>query len=272
MKRFMMSIVSILLMIILMVPVYADVDKGTLLTVEISSRYTDEMNNVQQAVRVSDRIWDKYLGNSRDDVDYSLMYQVYYLKMKDIISSYEKQGTFGANISEKYYWVVPCYGEGSEVQVVRSEQNLSGWDIRRGTRYCSTIPGNHPDVKFRIDKIYNNILTQYPNADKYSFRFVYDEGTDVHIMYFLSEGQEYLVPYFPSEDMTWIINAKIYPANEYVEIMKTNVAAESSLVDSKAPYERSEKIYLNYVLIGTVAVICVVIVAVIIAKKKKRST
>ncbi len=271
MKRITVGVISFLLMIMMIVPVYADVDKGTLLTVEISSRYTDEMNAVQQAVRVCDSIWDKYLGDNRDDVTYSLMYQIYYLKMKDIVSSYEKEGSFGANISEKYYWVVPCYNEGTEVQVIRSEQNLSGWDIRRGTRYRSAIAENYPDIEFGIDVIYENIMTQYPSADKYSFRFVYDEGTDVHLMYFVSEGAEYLVPYFPSEDINWITNAKIYPAGEYVEIMKTNVVAESSLNDSEEPYQRSEKIYLNYIIVGTVAVICVAVAAVIIAKKKKKA-
>lgn len=272
MKRLTVLAVSIMLIITMIVPVYAEVDKGTLLTVEISSRYTDEMNNVQQAVRVSDRIWDNYLGDNRDGVDYSLMYQIYYLNFKDIISSYEKEGSFGANILENYYWVVPCHDEGAEVQVVRSEQNLSGWDIRRGTHYCSSIQENYPEIEFSIDAIYENIITQYPQADKYSLRFVYDAGTDVHLMYFVCDGLEYLVPYFPSEDITWITNGKIYPAEEYIKIMKNNVAAESSLEDDVVDYDRPEKIYLNYILIGTVAVICVVVVALIIAKRKKKTS
>ena len=269
MKKLTVFILCFLMLIMLALPLYADVDAGTLMVVETSARYIEEMDAVEQAVRVSDSIWDKYLGYDRDDVEYSLMYQIYYLKMKDIISAYENDGSFADNISDKYYWVVPSYTEGAEVQVVRSEQNLSGWDIRRGTRYRSNISLNYPEVDFGIASIYGNILSQYPEADKYSFRFVYEEGTDVHLMYFMADEREYVVPYFPSEDLKWAVKGKIYPAGEYIELMRTGAANESSLIDEPAPIQRSEKLYLNYLVIGSAAVICVVVVAVIVAKKRK---
>lgn len=270
MKKILVFIICIAQLLMVALPSYAETDKGTLLVEEIASWYADEMAAVEKAVRASDSIWDSYIGDDREEVSYKYMYQIYYLEMKDIVSAYDDNGNFRSNISDKYYWVVPSYEHGGEVQVVRSEQNVSGWDIRRGTEYYSNIKRNHPDTSFALVDIYNNIFNRYPDTDKGSIRIVYEEETDTHLVFFACERSEYVVPYFPSTIHTWQVNGRVYPVIEYIDLIRENISKESKIIHHGVSNEKSEKIYVNYIFIGSAAVICVATGAVIIAKKKKK--
>ena len=250
-------------------PIYAEVDMGMLYMIERASACLEEMEAVEQAVRASGSEWDKYLGLDRDGLSYPWMYQVYYLNMRDMVSAYGTDGSFGSNISDKYYWVVPIHQKKREVQVVHSEQSEYGWAIRRGTYYQNDIETSYPDVAFDIVSMNNCVFKEHPNADKESIRLVKEDGFDMHIMYFTDGGEEYVVPFFASTEITWVKNGVAYPARDFIELVRENSGDDSGYVPVTKPGAATETLYLNYVVIGTLAVIFVAATALIVAKYKK---
>ena len=185
------------------------------------------------------------------------------------ISAYYSSGSFGANVTDKYYWVVPNYDLGCEVQVVANADAEHGWAVRRGTDYIKQIKQNFPSVEFDIAKIYDRVLEDYPEADTESFRMVYDEAYSVHLMYFVCNGQEYVSPYFFTKSITWATNGAIYRAGDYISFLRKGVDAESTGLETQKAIRKTESIYLSYVLVGSVFVAIIVIGAVVIAKTKK---
>ena len=269
MKRITVLIACLIMVYSMMFTSFAELDEGTELVMDMLKYYQYETDQIVLAVTEQYTEWEKYLGDNIDDITFSLMYQVYYLKMKDIVAAYDTDGSFRANISDKYYWVVPNYEMGSEVQVVRNDQTRYGWAIRRGTKYMSWISLNYPEVGFGIAMIYDNILKAYPEADKLSFRLVYDEENSMHIMSFTCDGEEYVVPYFASKDITWLTNGNIYTASEFIGIVRDGRVEDGSMEiydNNPAP----ETIYSVYNIVGTVVAVCVAVVAVIAANKMKK--
>lgn len=275
MKRFVVFLLCIILSVVSFIPVFAEneteeeANAGTLLAINLLKYYRYETDQITLAVSEAYTDWEKYLGNDPDDILYTLMYQVYYLNMKDVVSAYDNDGSFGKNISERYYWVVPNYEKGSEVQVVRNDDTKYGWAIRRGTHFMKSIDFSYKGTVFGIAAIYDNILTKCPNVDKTSFRLVYDEVNDMHLMYFTSEESEYVVPYFASKEITWLTNAEVYSAKEYIELIRTNTTDDTSNIDLGEGKLNTETIYLNYIVIGTLTVAGVALIAIVLAQKKK---
>lgn len=257
------------MLVLSFVSVYAAEIQGSTLAVELLKYYRYETEQIALMVEDQHIAWRDYLGDDSDAITYDLMYQVYYLDMKDVVAAYESDGSFGKNISDKYYWVVPNYEKGTEVQVVRNSGAQYGWAIRRGTHYMESIGANYEGIVFGIADIYDNILTKCPEVNKLSFKMVYDETDDMHLMYFTSGGEEYVVPYFASEKITWLTNGEVYPAGEYIDLMRSNTFDDTSSIDLDDGGLDTETIYINYIVIGTVAVIGVAVVAVIIAKNMK---
>ncbi|MBQ4562618.1 MAG: hypothetical protein IJA55_09865 [Clostridia bacterium] len=272
MKRFVVLLLCIIMTLVAAVTSFAEISEGSELTIDLMKYYRYETEQITMAVKDQYTAWEKYMGNNPDDIYFTLMYQVYYLKMKDIVSAYETDGNFVSNITDKYYWVVPNYNKGSEVQVVRNDDTEYGWAIRRGTRYMNSIDFSYKGVVFGIAAIYDNILEKKPDVDKDSFRLVYDELNDMHIMYFTSEGEEYVVPYFASKDITWLTNEEVYTASEYVELMKSHIVDETSHMKITDGNPKPETIYFYYLIIGTVMVIAIALVAFIIAKRKNKKS
>ncbi|MBQ3183220.1 MAG: hypothetical protein IJB57_06085 [Clostridia bacterium] len=269
MKRSIIILLCAVMIVLALMPIASEEVQGSVLSVELLKYYRYETEQIIAMVNEQYIAWRDYLGDDPDAIPYELMYQVYYLDMKDVVSAYDSDGTFVKNISDRYYWVVPNYEKGTEVQVVRNNDAEYGWAIRRGTHYMDSIRSNYEDTVFGIAEIYDNILTQCPGVNKLSFKMVYDELNDIHLMYFTSEGEEYVVPYFASENFTWLTNAMVYPVKDYIELMRTNTVDDTSNIDLDEGKMGTETIYLNYIVIGTVAVIGVAIVAVLIAHNKK---
>ncbi len=269
MKKSVIFLLCTVMLVIMLMPVSAEEIQGGILSVELLKYYRYETEQIAIMVGEQHTAWRDYLGDNPEDILYDMMYQVYYLEMKDVVSAYDSDGSFGKNISDKYYWIVPNYEKGTEVQVVRNPDAAHGWAIRRGTRYMNAIGSSYEGTVFGIAAIYDTILTQCPEVNKLSFRMVYDELNDMHLMYFTSEGEEYIVPYFASEDITWLTNGTVYSAKDYIELMRTNTTDETTGIDLDEDKINSEIIYLNYIIIGTVIVIGVALVAVIMAHKKK---
>ncbi|MBR6515095.1 MAG: hypothetical protein IKT46_09740 [Clostridia bacterium] len=272
MKRFLIITVCILLVAASAIGVFAEGITGTAFTNLKLEEYADEVEQIKSSLQQEQEEWKTYLGNNPDKVDYDRMYQVYYLEKKDINGQYKKQGSFASNISDKYYWVVPCYDKQCEVQVVRNSNVDNGWYIRQGTKFMKDIGRSYPDVVFGISAIYENILKYYPEPDIDSFRMVYDEVNNIHLMYFTDNGSEYVVPYFSSKGITWISNEKIYPVADYVKLMSENEGKDTGYTNIGDEKQGAEMIYYNYVIIGTLAVICVAAVAVFVAKAKKKKS
>lgn len=253
-----------------LIPCFAEVSEGEKFATELLKYYRYETDQICLAVGEQFEDWEEYLGNDPDNIRYDHMYQVYYLNMKDTVAAYDTDGRFVDNISSKYYWVVPNYETGCEVQLVRNSETEYGWAIRRGTHYMDNIRTNYPGTEYGIISIYDNILENYPKADKLSFRFIYEELNDIHLMFFVSEGEEYVIPYFSSKDMTWIKNAEIYPVLQYIELVRKNTADDTITTALSSGGFDTETIYLNYIVVGTVAVIGIALTAVIVVKKKKQ--
>lgn len=269
MKRSIVFLLCAVILLLCMLSVSADEIQGRALSVELLKYYRYETDQITLMIKDQQTAWRDYLGDDAEGVDYDMMYQVYYLDMKDVVSAYDSDGSFGKNISDKYYWVVPNCEKGTEVQVVRNSGAQYGWAIRRGTHYMQSIGANHEGTVFGIADIYDNILTKCPDVNKLSFKMVYDETEDMHLMYFTSGSEEYVVPYFASEELTWLTNGEVYSAGEYIELMRANVADDTDGIDLDEGGLDTETIYINYIVIGTVAVIGVAVVAVMIAQSKK---
>ncbi len=269
MKRIVVLALCIIMVISMVCISNAELDNGTKLVIDMLKYYQYETEQITLAVKDQQAEWEKYLGNDVDTIDFALMYQVYYLDMKDIVAAYDDDGSFGANITNRYYWVVPNYEKGCEVQVVRNDQSEHGWAIRRGTSFMRAMKFNHPEVGFGIGMMYENALNTYPDTDRDSFRVVYDEDNDMHLLYFACKGEEYVVPYFTSEEITWISNEEVYAVSDFIELMRINIIEGSALaqIPNKAA---PETIYFSYVLIGSALVVCIAVVAIVIASKMKR--
>ena len=244
---------------------------GSILSVELLKYYRYETEQITLMLNDSYGDWDDYLGDDPEAISYDHMYQVYYLDMKDIVAAYDTDGSFAKNISDKYYWVVPNYEKQSEVQVVRNADTTYGWAVRRGTRYMKSIANNHKDIVFGVAEIYESILEQCPNANKLSFKMVYDELNDMHLMYFTVEGNEYLSPYFASKDITWLTNGKTYTVEDYIGLMRDNAEQDTTHFRLFGENDDTETIYFYYIIIGSVVVIAIALLSVIIAGKKIRA-
>ncbi len=268
MKRSIILLLCMIMLSLTLISVAADEVQGEALSVELLKYYRYETEQIVVMVDGQRTAWRDYLGELNSSLRYDLMYQVYYLDMKDIVAAYDIDGSFGKNISDKYYWVVPNYEKGTEVQVVRNADAEFGWAIRRGTRYMEAIGANHEGTVFGIAAIYDNILKKSPDVNKLSLKMVYDELNDIHLMYFTAKGEEYVVPYFASTDITWIKNEEVYSVRDYVELMRANTVKETHSVIPDDDNKGTEAIYLNYIVVGTITVIGVALIAVIIAQKK----
>ncbi len=272
MKRIIVLLLCAVIAAASMIPCFAETSEGEALVLEFLKYYKYETDQIKLTVSEQYGDWSEYLGDDPDDIRYDLMHQIYYLNMKDTVDAYDNDGSFGANISEKYYWIVPNYVTGSEVQVVRNEDAEHGWAIRRGTHCMKNIQSAYPDTVYGIEAIYDNVLEKYPQTDKLSFRFIYEELHDIHLMYFVCEGEEYVTPYFSSKDITWLKNAEIYAAADYIELVRANTVDETSSAALDEGKIDTETIYMNYIVIGTVAVVGIALVAVITAKNRKRAS
>lgn len=272
MKKILVVTVCLLTILLTMVNAYGDSTNGSELAAAILEKYSEEVEQIILTVKDQQSQWVDYLGNNPDKIDFSHMYRVYYLKLKDINAAYDKQGSFAANISDSYYWVVPCYDKQSEVQVVRNNDTAHGWDIRRGTQFMKNVGRSYPDVVFVISSVYENILSRYPEVDKESMRMVYDEGNNIHLMYFTSDGAEYVVPYFSSKAITCVSNEKVYPVSDYINAMESNKAEDSAYDTSSAKKHGTEMIYFNYIVVGSIVVVGVAFVAFMIARRKMKKS
>ncbi len=269
MKRSIIFLLCVVMLVLMSITASTEVMQGSDLSVELLKYYRYETDQITIMVNEQYTAWRDYLGEDPEAIRYDQMYQVYYLNMKDTVSAYDSDGMFGKNISDKYYWVVPNHEKGTEVQVVRNSDAEHGWAIRRGTRYMNSIASNYEGTVFTIATVYDNILEQCPEVNKLSFKMVYDELNDMHLMYFTSDGEEYVVPYFASKDVTWLTNGEMYSAKDYIELMRTNTADETSSIVLDRGKINTETIYLYYIVIGTVVVIGVTFVAILVAQKKK---
>ncbi len=268
--RRILTVLTVLLIILNISPKLSAAS-GQELHNSVLSENSEEILDVRKSVGASYSDWKEYLGDDFHSIDFDKIFQVYYLSMKDIVAAYDHSGNFGENILDDYYWVVPTYEVGGEVQVSRNDNSETGWSVRRGTNCSGEMVRNYPNVKFDIVSIYDNIFSAYPDADPETFRFVHTDGLDTHLMYFVCDSVEYLVPYFESADITWSTNERIYTAEEYIEILRKNGTKDTEYSDLDEKNNSFEKTYLLYVLVGSIIVICVTVCAILIVKKKQNT-
>lgn len=271
MKKTIVFLLCTVIIAMTLTPICAVSVDGSALSVELLKYYRYETEQIALMLNDAYGDWDDYLGDEPEAISYDLMYQVYYLDMKDIVAAYDTDGSFAKNISDKYYWVVPNYEKQSEVQVVRNADTTYGWAVRRGTRYMKSIADNHKDIVFGVAEIYESILEQCPDANKLSFKMVYDELNDMHLMYFTVNGEEYLSPYFASKDITWLTNGKAYTVGNFIERMRDNAEQDTTRFSLFGENDDTETIYFYYIVIGTVVVVAIALLSVIIAGKKIRA-
>lgn len=267
MKKYISLILCAIMLVSVALPIYADGEQGAKLQKEILGESAEESEAVKSAVEKNISQWAEYIGSTGEEIDYELMFRVYYLE-SNIVSGYAEIGSFEALISENYCWLVPNLKTGGEVQVVSSVNSESGWAVRQGGRFHGKMAQSHNLEKFDITDIYSNILAVYPDAQTDSFKAVYDENRHVLMLYFENDGKEYVSPYFHEEDIDWITNGAVYRVSDFVSFLdghNEQVGASNMIPNG----DEAENIFAIYIIAGTAAVIVIAFVAVMLARKKK---
>lgn len=178
-----------------------------------AERFEDERNDVRLAVDTAHNEYRIYLGDSSEDIDYDLMYRCHSFYNSNFVEAYRNNGNFASNINSSYYWIVPSYDNGGEVDVVPNSDSEFGWSVRTGREL-------HPYEKLskkNLEEVYDTILKEYPDADTASFHNLYSEYINCKMVYFMSEGEEYLYIFFLSDkDPDWAESGEIYTAESFV--------------------------------------------------------
>ncbi len=267
MKKLISLLLCVLTLVSLALPCYALTGKE--IVQDVLDKSGKEPQQVENTVRDCYKDWQHYLGSDPEDISFELMFRVYYYDNGDIFSAYAKNTTFSDNISENYYWLVPNYGKGGAVEVVKNESSEYGWSVRKGTTIYKAIMANYPEVAFDPETVCNGILDVYPYAVAESIRFTYCDMLKCYLICFKnSDDTEYLVPYFSANDITWMENGQIYEATEFMI-----TASEEYNKQLKAEGKKREgldQIYTMYIVSGSVLVLVVAVIFILAFKKRHK--
>ncbi|MBE6687581.1 MAG: hypothetical protein E7591_10210 [Ruminococcaceae bacterium] len=263
MRKLISAILSFTLLIAMTVTVCSANGK------EYLQKMTEDYKNEQEAVKLAVEdgysLWEKYLGDDPACIDFDLMYQCYDLYNNDIVEAYKANGSFSDIISDNYVWIVPCFDKNSEVEVAPIENSEYGWKIRKGDKLENHSNMSNLDIKNNIDVIFD----RYPDTDFDSIRVIRcNSKYDFKLIYFTSGNEEYVYPYFYTENPKWAKSGEIYTAANFIAKIKENYGENNNETQGGfAPFVKGN---IDYIIIASAAVLVALVTTGIVIKIKRK--
>ena len=239
---------------------------------EIQQKYLSENRQELEAVRSTVQLnnengADRHIPEA--SLDFDRAYRLYFLNDGDVIKAYEDEGSFGANITDKYAWILPYTDVYTgELEVVRSNNSKTGWALRVDTDFQTKTALNYDGVDASIKGVLENVLNSFPDADLSTIRYCSSKQFKCRLLYFSDNGEEYIVPYF-AEPVSCFTTGQIYKAGDFIAAAKNQLDSDTETAKTENKTGSFDKIFIIYLVIGT-AVVLVFVLIVVFMKSKKR--
>lgn len=239
---------------------------------EMITENPDEMNDVLSMLKENELGWGGLPADPADIVAEDIV-KLYKFEDSHIVNVYNEKGTLVDNFDEEYRYKYFCDEERSAFEIRKNENDE--WAISIADMEVKLRQERFPGQPCNFKEMVADVIDQYPELDTDSVKYIEFDILGTYLVYFISDGTEYLVTY-PLDDLQVEFEyGKIFTLSEFIDTIdefsifnRTEPLEGYGGADIGVVNETDSTPWYIYLIVGGGVALVVTAVCVIIKRKR----